>query len=116
MQEENTEAWIEKEYPDWDVKFYDSWEGCVKALKRDRSTSYRSILPHGRRCTYSGMSTELMNITTSSFQVPLCVAMSEENPEPLISVMNKGDTETRFGGSIGMYIGEYASRRAEGDL
>ena len=47
MQEENTEAWIEKEYPDWDVKFYDSWEGCVKALKKDRSTSYRSILPHG---------------------------------------------------------------------
>ena len=28
----------------------------------------------------------------------------------------QADTETRFGGSIGMYIGEYASRRAEGDL
>ena len=89
MQEENTEAWIEKEYPDWDVKFYDSWEGCVKALKKGQVDIVPVNTAAWQTLYVFRDETELMNITTSSFQVPLCVAMSEENPEPLISVMNK---------------------------
>lgn len=89
MQEENTEAWIEKEHPDWNVKFYDSWEGCVKALKKGQADIVPVNTAAWQTLSVFRDETELMNITTSSFQVPLCLAMSEENSEPLISVLNK---------------------------
>ena len=89
MQEENTEAWIKKEHPDWNVKFYDSWEGCVKALKKGQADIVPVNTAAWQTLSVFRDETELMNITTSSFQVPLCLAMPGENSEPLISVLNK---------------------------
>ncbi|MDO4276727.1 MAG: GGDEF domain-containing protein [Eubacteriales bacterium] len=81
--------WVKSHNKSWSVETYDTWEQCVEALKGGRADIFPVNVLQWQSIPELNSEHELVNVSTASFTLPVCMAVSPQQPDVLVSVLNK---------------------------